>query len=35
MPHRITQSELKSYLWGATTLPRGTIDAGDYMQFIY
>jgi type I restriction enzyme M protein len=33
-PH-ITQSELESYLWGAATLLRGTIDAGDYKQFIF
>ena len=32
---RITQSELESYLWGAATLLRGTIDAGDYKQFIF
>lgn len=33
--NRITQSELESYLWGAATLLRGTIDAGDYKQFIF
>ena len=27
---RISQSELESYLWGAATLLRGTIDAGEY-----
>lgn len=32
---RITQRELESYLWGAATLLRGTIDAGDYKQFIF
>jgi type I restriction enzyme M protein len=32
---RITQSELESYLWGAATLLRGYIDAGDYKQFIF
>jgi type I restriction enzyme M protein len=32
---RITQSQLESYLWGAATLLRGTIDAGDYKQFIF
>jgi type I restriction enzyme M protein len=32
---RITQSELESYLWGAATLLRGHIDAGDYKQFIF
>ena len=30
-----TQSELESYLWGAATVLRGTIDAGDYKQFIF
>ena len=32
---RISQSELESYLWGAATLLRGYIDAGDYKQFIF
>jgi type I restriction enzyme M protein len=32
---RIPQSQLESYLWGAATLLRGTIDAGDYKQFIF
>ena len=27
--------ELESYLWGAATLLRGYIDAGDYKQFIF
>lgn len=31
----ITQSELETYLWGAATRLRGTIDAGDYKQFIF
>ena len=31
----ISQSELEYYLWGAATLLRGTIDAGDYKQFIF
>ena len=31
----ITQSQLESYLWGAATLLRGYIDAGDYKQFIF
>jgi type I restriction enzyme M protein len=30
-----TQPELESYLWGAATVLRGTIDAGDYKQFIF
>ena len=29
---RISQQQLESYLWGAATLLRGTIDAGDYKQ---
>jgi type I restriction enzyme M protein len=32
---RIPQQQLESYLWGAATLLRGTIDAGDYKQFIF
>lgn len=32
---RITQQELKAYLWGAAVLLRGLIDAGDYKQFIF
>src|ERR1700737_3061519 len=32
---RITQQQLESYLWGAATLLRGVIDAGDYKQFIF
>src|SRR5438132_7100215 len=32
---RISQQRLESYLWGAATLLRGTIDAGDYKQFIF
>jgi len=31
----VTQGELESYLWGAATVLRGTIDAGDYKQFIF
>ena len=31
----ITKTELESYLWGAATLLRGYIDAGDYKQFIF
>jgi type I restriction enzyme M protein len=31
----VTQPELESYLWGAATILRGTIDAGDYKQFIF
>jgi type I restriction enzyme M protein len=32
---RITQQQLESHLWGAAVLLRGTIDAGDYKQFIF
>src|SRR5512133_3141228 len=32
---RIGQQQLEAYLWGAATLLRGTIDAGDYKQFIF
>lgn len=35
MSQRITQQQLESYLWGAAVLLRGTIDAGDYKQFIF
>ncbi|MEM9655379.1 MAG: class I SAM-dependent DNA methyltransferase [Actinomycetota bacterium] len=35
MSSRITQSQLESYLWGAATLLRGTIDAGEYKSFIF
>lgn len=31
----MTQQELEKYLWGAATLLRGTIDAGDYKQYIF
>lgn len=32
---KITKRQLESYLWGAATLLRGVIDAGDYKQFIF
>jgi type I restriction enzyme M protein len=35
MTVRLTQQQLESYLWGAATLLRGVIDAGDYKQFIF
>ena len=35
MPDRLSQQELESYLWGAATILRGLIDAGDYKQFIF
>lgn len=31
----LTQTQLESYLWGAATLLRGWIDAGDYKQYIF
>lgn len=31
----IKQQELERYLWGAATLLRGVIDAGDYKQYIF
>jgi type I restriction enzyme M protein len=31
----MTQQELEKYLWGAATYLRGTIDAGDYKQYIF
>lgn len=34
MTTRITIQQLESYLWDAAVLLRGTIDAGDYKQFI-
>ena len=35
MSERISQGDLESYLWGAATLLRGTIDAGEYKAFIF
>lgn len=35
MSQRISQGELESCLWGAATLLRGTIDAGEYKAFIF
>src|SRR6266700_707341 len=32
---QITQQQLETYLWGAATLLRGVIDAGDYKQYIF
>lgn len=31
----MTQKELENYLWGAAVTLRGTIDAGDYKQYIF
>lgn len=35
MTNQITQRELETYLWGAATVLRGLIDAGDYKQYIF
>ncbi len=32
---RLSQQELETYLWGAATLLRGLVDAGDYKQFVF
>jgi type I restriction enzyme M protein len=32
---QITQQALESYLWGAATILRGLVDAGDYKQYIF
>jgi len=34
MSNRITQAGLEAYLWGAANIMRGSIDAGDYKQYI-
>lgn len=31
----ITRAELESFLWGAATILRGLVDAGDYKQFVF
>jgi len=31
----MNQQQLEKYLWGAATQLRGTIDAGDYKQYIF
>ena len=33
--NNMNQKELEKYLWGAATGLRGTIDAGDYKQYIF
>jgi type I restriction enzyme M protein len=35
MSARISQTQLEGYLWGAATLLRGYLDAGDYKQYIF
>lgn len=35
MSKHISQQTLESYLWGAATILRGLVDAGDYKQFVF
>jgi type I restriction enzyme M protein len=35
MTDRLSLPELESHLWGAATILRGLVDAGDYKQFIF
>jgi len=35
MTERLSLPELETYLWGAATILRGLVDAGDYKQFIF
>lgn len=35
MSKHLSQQALESYLWGAATLLRGLVDAGDYKQFVF
>jgi len=35
MSDTLTQQQLESYLWGAATILRGLVDAGDYKQLIF
>ena len=35
MTDRLSQQELESYLWGAATILRGLVDAGDYKQYVF
>ncbi|MCC5661429.1 type I restriction-modification system subunit M [Nostoc sp. XA010] len=35
MSEHITQQALESYLWGAATILRGLVDAGDYKQYVF
>lgn len=34
-PARLSQQELERHLWGAADILRGTVDAGDYKQYIF
>ena len=35
MSKSISQADLESYLWGAATILRGLVDAGDYKQYVF
>ncbi|MCC6457936.1 MAG: SAM-dependent DNA methyltransferase [Caldilineaceae bacterium] len=35
MAERLSQQELENYLWGAATVLRGLVDAGDYKQYVF
>lgn len=35
MSNYISQQALENYLWGAATILRGFVDAGDYKQFVF
>jgi type I restriction enzyme M protein len=35
MTNRLSLPELETHLWGAATILRGLVDAGDYKQFIF
>lgn len=35
MTERLSLQELEAYLWGAATILRGLVDAGDYKQYIF
>ena len=35
MTDRLSLPELETHLWGAATILRGLVDAGDYKQFIF
>ena len=35
MSKRMTQQDLETYLWGAATILRGLVDAGDYKQYVF
>ena len=32
---RLSLPELEAYLWGAATILRGLVDAGDYKQYVF